>query len=215
MAQVAGATSDPRRRDQPVGTSSENVGTAALLMDAVNRQIANIHLAAGTYLMSAPLNLNYPVKISADPGASVVFSPSPSNPSWTNASGAIGAWASHVSLDGFAISFQGDSASWAYTGSTTRAVIQSAGNGNGGKVDLSFTNLNIQAPAAHTAGEEAVHLMNFDSSDSGQIVGNTLKGGTISLWNGPWQICNNDYQGGRPRTRSRAVSFSLGMNMMC
>ena len=207
VAQVAGATSDPRRRDQPVGTSSENVGTAALLMDAVNRQIANIHLAAGTYLMSAPLNLNYPVKITADPGASVVFSPSPSNPSWTNASGAIGVWASHVSLDGFAISFQGDSASWAYTGSTTRAVIQSAGNGNGGKVDLSFTNLNIQAPAAHTAGEEAVHLMNFDSSDSGQIVGNTLKGGTISLWNGPWQICNNDYQGAPANSISCSVFF--------
>ena len=207
VAQVAGATSDPRRRDQPVGTSSENVGTAALLMDAVNRQIANIHLAAGTYLMSAPLNLNYPVKITADPGASVVFSPSPSNPSWTNASGAIGVWASHVSLDGFAISFQGDSASWAYTGSTTRAVIQSAGNGNGGKVDLSFTNLNIQAPAAHTAGEEAVHLLNFDSSDSGQIVGNTLKGGTISLWNGPWQICNNDYQGAPANSISCSVFF--------
>ena len=171
----------------------------------MSRHIANIHLAAGTYLMSAPLNLNYPVKITANPGASLVFSPSPSNPSWTNASGAIGVWASHVSLDGFAISFQGDSASWAYTGSTTRAVIQSAGNGNGGKVDLSFTNLNIQAPAAHTAGEEAVHLMNFDSSDSGQIVGNTLKGGTISLWSGPWQILNNDYRG----TPSNTVSYSV------
>ena len=72
-------------------------------------------------------------------------------------------------------------------------------------MDLSFTNLNIQAPAAHTAGEEAVHLMNFDSSDSGQIVGNTLKGGTISLWNGPWQILNNDYQG----TPSNTVSYSV------
>ena len=205
VAQVAGATSDPRRRDQPVGTSSENVGTAALLMDAVNRQIANIHLAAGTYLMSAPLNLNYPVKITADPGASVVFSPSPSNLSWTNASGAIGVWASHVSLDGFAISFQGDSASWAYTGGGTRAVIQSAGNG--GKVDLSYTNLNIQAPAAHTAGEEAVHLMNLDSSDSGQIIGNILKGGTISLWNGPWHILNNDYQGTPANTVSYSVFF--------
>jgi hypothetical protein len=71
-------------------------------------------------------------------------------------------------------------------------------------VDLSFTNLNIQAPAAHTTGEEAVHLMNFDSSDSGQIVGNTLKGGTISLWSGPWQILNNDYQG----TPSNTVSYS-------
>ena len=205
VARFAGTASDLNRRDTPVGTSSENVDTAALLMDAVNRQIANIHLAAVTYLMSEPLNLNYPVKITADPGASLVFTPSPSDPSWTNASGAIGVWASHVSLDGFAISFQGDSASWAYTGGGTRAVIQSAGNGYGGKVDLSFTNLNIQAPAAHTAGEEAVHLMNFDSSDSGQIVGNTLKGGTISLWNGPWQILNNDYQG----TPSNTVSYSV------
>src|SRR5271166_1125374 len=205
VAQVAGTTSDPKRRDTPVGTSSTNVNTATQLVNAVSKHVANIHLAARTYNLSAPLNLNYPVKITANPGARLVFSPSPSNPSWTNASGAIGVWASHVSLDGFAISFQGDSASWAYTGSTTRAVIQSAGNGNGGKVDLSFTNLNIQSPAAHTAGEEAVHLMNFDSSDSGQIVGNTLKGGTISLWSGPWQILNNDYRG----TPSNTVSYSV------
>ena len=205
VAQVAGTTSDPKRRDTPVGTSSTNVNTAAQLVNAVSSHVANIHLAARTYNLSAPLNLNYPVKITAAPGARLVFSPSPSNPSWTNASGAIGVGASHVSLDRFAIRFTGDSASWAYTGSTTRAVIQSAGNGNGGKVDLSFTNLNIQAPAAHTAGEEAVHLMNFDSSDSGQIVGNTLKGGTISLWSGPWQILNNDYQG----TPSNTVSYSV------
>jgi len=205
VARVAGTTSDPRRRDQPVGTSSENVATAAQLGDAVNRQIANIHLAAGIYLMSAPLNLNYPVKITADPGASMVFTPSPTDPSWTSAPGAIGVWASHVSLDGFAISFQGDSASWAYTGGGTRAVIQSAGNG--GKVDLSYTNLNIQAPEAHIAGEEAVHLMNFDPSDSGQIIHNILKGGTIILWNGPWQILNNDYQGTPTNTFSYSVFF--------
>ena len=207
VARFAGTASDLNRRDTPVGTSIANVATAAQLVDAVSRQVANIHLAAATYFLGAPLNLNYPVKITADPGASLVFMPSPSDPSWTNASGAIGVWASHVSLGGFAISFQGDSASWAYIGSTTRAVIQSAGNGNGGKVDLSFTNLNIQAPAAHTAGEEAVHLMNFDSSDSGQIVGNTLKGGTISLWNGPWQLLNNDYQGTPPNTVSYSVFF--------
>ena len=47
--------------------------------------------------------------------------------------------------------------------------------------------------------------MNFDSSDSGQIIGNTLKGGTVSLWNGPWQILNNDYQG----TPSNTVSYSV------
>ena len=205
VARFAGTTSDPNRRDTPVGTSSANVATAAQLVNAVSSQIANIHLAAGTYYLSAPLNLNYPVRITADPGASLVFTPSPSDPSWTNASGAIGVWASHVSLDGFAISFQGDSASWAYTGGGTRAVIQSAGNG--GKVDLSYTNLNIQAPAAHTAGEEAVHLMNFDPSDSGQIIHNILKGGTISLWNGPWQILNNDYQGTPANTVSYSVFF--------
>jgi hypothetical protein len=113
VARFAGTTSDPNRRDTPVGTSSANVATAAQLVDAVSSQIANIHLAAGTYSLGAPLDLNYPVKITADPGASLVFTPSPSDPSWTNASGAIGVWASHVSLDGFAISFQGDSASWA------------------------------------------------------------------------------------------------------
>jgi hypothetical protein len=204
VARFAGTTSDPKRRDTPVGTSSANVATADQLVVAVSSQVANIHLAAGTYLLGAPLNLNYPVKITADPGASLVFTP---GPSWTNVSGAIEVGASHVSLDGLAISFQGDSASWAYTGGVMRAVIQSAGNGNGGKVDLSFTNLNIQAPAAHTAGEEAVHLMNFDSSDSGQIIKNTLKGGTISLWNGPWQILNNDYQGTPPNTVSYEVFF--------
>ena len=206
VARFAGTTSDPDRRDTPVGTSVANVATTAELINAVSGRVANIHLATGSYLLGEPLSLNYPVRITADPGASLVFAPGPSDPAWADASGAIGVRASHVSLDGFAIRFQGDSASWAYAGGGRRAVIRSAGNG--GKVDLSFTNLDIQAPAAHAAGEEAVPLMNFDALDSGRIVGNTLKGGTIHLWNGPWQVLDNVYQGTPADTVSYGV-FSL------
>src|SRR5262249_20962469 len=56
VARVAGTTSDPKRQDTPVGTSSTNVNSATQLINAVSEHVANIHLAAHTYNLSAPLN---------------------------------------------------------------------------------------------------------------------------------------------------------------
>jgi F5/8 type C domain/Malectin domain len=193
VARFAGAASDVGRlfADTRVGASAYNVSNAAALLAALQTPNLkpNIHLQAGTYTLNQPLRLTYPVQITADPGTTLTFNPASSQ--WNGSSGAIIVSSSHVSLDGFAIRFQGNSSAW--TGSN-RFIIQATGGSN---VDLSFTHLDVQAPAAAvtTGYEPAIDLMGFDEGDSGLIASNILKGGGILLRVGPWTVLNNDYQG--------------------
>ena len=144
-------------------------------------------------MLNAPLSLTYPIRITADPGVVLTFALSNAAGSpWNASSGAILVASSHVGLDGFAIRFQGDSSQWT---ASNRAVVQ-AGLGDS-NVDLSFTDLNVQAPAvpAISGYEAAFALMNFDPGDSGEITDDVLKGGWIQLGVGPWLVTGNDYQG--------------------
>ncbi|APW61930.1 discoidin domain-containing protein [Paludisphaera borealis] len=195
VARFAGAPSDIGRlvADTRVGASVLDVASAADLLAKLQAHAPNIHLTAGSYTLNAPLNLNYPVQITADPGITLNFalSSAPGSP-WNSSSGAILVSSSHVALDGFAIRFQGDSSMWT---AADRAIVQ-AGLGDS-NVDLSFTHLDVQAPSAAiaTGYEDAFALMNFDPGDSGLIANNILKGGWIQLGVGPWQVLDNDYQG--------------------
>jgi F5/8 type C domain len=195
VARFVGATSDVGRRvaDPRVGASVQNVSSAADLLAALQAHASNIHLTAGSYVLNAPLNLNYPIRITADPGITLTFALSNGAGSpWNSAPGAILVSSSHVALDGFAIRFQGTTAMWT---SGVRVVVQ-AGFGDA-NVDLSFTHLDVQAPAAAvtTGYEGAVPLMIFDPGDSGVIANNILRGGWIQLGTGPWTVLGNDYQG--------------------
>ncbi|WP_165068516.1 discoidin domain-containing protein [Paludisphaera rhizosphaerae] len=195
VAKFAGAAADLGRTavDPRVGQSSVNVSTAADLVAAVAADSPVIHLAAGTYVLNGPLVLDAPVSITADAGATLVFALSDAAGSpWKSATGAIIVQSSHVALDGFAIRFSGTTASWT---APSRNVIQ-AGLGSV-DVDLSFTNLDVVAPAAavSTGYEAATQLMNFNDGDTGVIAYNTLTGGMIQLGAAPWKVLDNDYRG--------------------
>jgi hypothetical protein len=195
VARFVGKPSDIGRRfaDTRVGASVQNVSSASTLLTAVANHKANIHLQAGTYTLTQPLTLNYPVQITADPGIVLTFY---LGSAWNAKSAAIVVASSHVSLDGFAIRFQGNSSSWT---ASDRVVIGSdTSNPQNGHVGLSFTHLDIQAPAAApttTTYEPAIDLMRFNAGDSGRIAYNVLKGGEIRLRVGPWQVLDNDYRG--------------------
>ncbi|OJW18841.1 MAG: hypothetical protein BGO49_17610 [Planctomycetales bacterium 71-10] len=195
IARFAGAYADLGRLavDPRVGASTRLVTDAAGLLAALDADVPSIRLAAGTYTLDSPLVLDAPVRITADAGAVLNFALSSAPDSaWNGATGAIYVRSSHVALDGFAVRFTGTTASW---NTSSRNIVQ-AGLGTI-DVDLSFTNLDLVAPSAATAGvwEVAVLLMNFDDGDTGVIVGNALTGGWIQLGAAPWRVEGNDYRG--------------------
>lgn len=194
VATFVGKSSDVGRRvaDPRPGGTSTNVNSAAGLISALAVGVPNIHLQAGTYSFTQPLTIGNPVRITADAGVILTFTPS-AGPNWDTTPQAILITASHVSLDGFKIRFQNTSADWK---ADDRVVI-----GTGGAtacLDLSFTHLDIQAPAAApttTTYEAAIDLIRVKLGDSGVIADNTLRGGVTVLRSGPWEVLNNDYQG--------------------
>ncbi|WP_165243545.1 discoidin domain-containing protein [Paludisphaera soli] len=195
VSRLAAAPSDLGRLavDPRVGATARAVVDAAGLLAAIDSGAPLIHLRAGVYSLNRPLNINSPVRITADPGAVLEFVPSAAAGSpWGSATGAIQVRSGHVALDGFAIRFAGTTADWK---SSSRNVIQ-AGLGTA-DVDLAFTNLSITAPAAAVAGvyELAVPLMNFEDGDTGLIANNVLRGGWIHLGAAPWRVLGNDYRG--------------------
>ena len=195
IARLAGSPADLGRLavDTRVGAATTAVSDAAGLLAALDAGAPSIRLRPGVYDLNQPLNINRPVRIAADPGATLRFalSAAPGSP-WSSTTGAINVRSGHVALDGFAIRFVGTTADW---NTWARTVIQ-AGLGTA-DVDLAFTNLDVTAPAAAVAGvyEQAVTLMNFEDGDTGVIAGNVLRGGWIHLGAAPWQVVDNDYRG--------------------
>ena len=194
VARFAGAPADINRRavDTRVGATVHNVFGADGLLASLQAKAPNIHLKSGAYALNHPLNLDYPVRITADPGVALSFALSNAPGSaWNTATSAIRITSSHVALDGFAIRFEGDSSMWT---ANNRYIIRATGGGS--KVNLSLTHLDIQAPAASSPTyEEAINLMNFEGINSGLIAGNILKGGSIQLGTGPWKVVDNEYRG--------------------
>lgn len=195
VARFAGGRADLGRLavDPRVGASPLVVSDSAALLAALAADAPSIRLAAGTYTLDRPLVLDAPVRITADAGAVLNFSLSSAPGSlWNGATGAIYVRSSHVALDGFSVRFTGTTANW---NTSSRNVVQ-AGMGSI-DVGLSFTNLDVIAPAAAAVGvwEVAVPIMNFDDGDTGVIAGNALTGGWIQLGAAPWRIEGNDYRG--------------------
>lgn len=194
VARFTGAASDINRRalDSRAGAPVQEVHNAAELLARIGDKSSNIHMKAGVYALADPLSLDYPVRITADPGAALVFALSKdSGSAWNTASGAIRITSSHVALDGFAVRFEGNSSLWT---ARDRFIIQAGG---GSKVGLSLTRLDIEAPAAASSSshEVAINLMNFEGRNAGRIADNILKGGYIQLGVGPWAVVDNDYRG--------------------
>ena len=171
------------------------------LNDLANR-FGTVRLVAGTYPMAAPLVLNHAVTISAEPGATLVFSQNAGDPTWT---AALKIRASHTTLDGFAVRFAGP-IRWTDGISFGPAVVGSSDNfdaWNGDRlVNLAFRHLDLQSPPASTSWEEAPRTFRLTSASSGTISDNLIKGGVTEVQGGPWTITGNTVLGTLPNTFS-------------
>jgi hypothetical protein len=205
MTQFAGASSDPGLRS-PAPAVTSVVAHPGDNLNALANQFGSVRLTAGTYNLSQPLILNNPVKITADPGATLVFSQKNTDAPWT---AAIKIESGRTTLDGFAVRFA-TPVRWnlnvfygpAVIGTTDN--LDSAGH-NDARAGIVLTHLDLQSPPASSAWEEAPRLIRVVTASGGQIAGNTLKGGTTEFLNGPWQIVNNTYNGTVPNTYSFAA----------
>jgi hypothetical protein len=202
----AGGSCDPGLRSPSPASSSINAQPGANL-NALANEYGTVHLAAGTYNLSAPLVLTQPVTITADAGTTLLFSQPANAPTWT---AAIKVMAGHTTLEGFAVRFAGP-INWTANISYGPAVIGTTDNfdpNNGQPIeDVTLTHLDLQAPPAATSWEATPSLLRLVSAQSGVVSDNTLKGGTTEFIGGPWQVVGNTYEGTVPNTYT-ATAFA-------
>jgi len=200
----AGGFSDPGLRSPSPAPSTVAAHPGDDLNDLANR-FGQVHLTAGTYNLNQPLILNNPVKISADPGATILFSQAATDPTWT---AAIKIHSGHTTLDGFAVRFA-TPIRWNWSVISGPAVIGTTDNLDQGhtdvKEDVVITHMDIASPPAASSWELTPDLIRMMSASSGQVSYDVLKGGTTEVAGGPWQIVDNDYQGTAPDTYTYAA----------
>ena len=164
-------------------------------------------LSPGVYRLTHPLVLNRPVTLTSDAKAKLLFTQGSSEPPWTTA---IKIHCGNTTLEGFAVRFDGP-VRWNNEVSWGPAVIGMTDNLDPGhadrKVNVAFRRLDLEIPPVENPGGwvEALRLMRLISARSGVIEGNTLRGGPIEFFEGPWQIADNDFRGTLPGTFSHCV----------
>ena len=155
--------------------------------------------------MDRPLVLDRPIVISGEPGAKVVFSQKGEDKPW---SAAIKIHSGHTTLESFAVRFA-TPIRWTSALRDEQAVIGVTDASDPGprdlKADLNFRGLDLEGPPPATKWEEAPRLIRLGYSVCGTIEKNTLRGGSIELWGGPWRIEGNTHTGTMPGTQTFSV----------
>ncbi|MDR3635092.1 MAG: hypothetical protein P4L84_14905 [Isosphaeraceae bacterium] len=206
FAQFPGGRSDIALRAPVPAATSVNATPGDDLQDLVNR-FGTVRLAKGTYALGRPLVLSQPVKLIGDPGAVLLFSQAANEPAWTTA---VKFHRGGTTLQGFAIRFAGP-VRWNTQVNWGPAILGVTDNLDGvaGKQNeyMVIHGLDIEAPpAADPKGwEHSPHLMRLVGTSGGVIAQNTLRGGDIEFFSGPWRIESNDYRGTPPGTYSDSV----------
>lgn len=199
-----GGPCDPSLRAEGPARTSVVARPGDDLNDLANR-FGVVDLAAGVHRMSRPLVLNRPVTVAARPGAEVVFAQGSNEPAWTSA---IKIHAGRTTLDGLAIRFEGP-VRWDRRVAYGPAVLGTTDDRDRptGRVlaGLTFTQLDVQAPPASSKWEEAPGVFRLVGATNGTIERNTLRGGMIELWGGPWRIAENTFDGPRDDTFAHAL----------
>ena len=163
VTQFHGGPADPTLRDPLPRGNAITVDPAFVSqpghdLNTLVRLYGSVHLRAGTYPLSAPLDLVNPVALTADPGTILSFSQASGDPAWSYA---IKIHASHTTLDGttpggLAIRFA-TPIRWAADFQMDPAVIGSSyadvNYGPAPKVDINLRNLDIAY--SPTAGDLA------------------------------------------------------------
>jgi hypothetical protein len=207
LTPIAGGRCDVARRapELPPGEVTAHPGDD---LHALVAQVGTVRLSRGTYPLSRPLILQRPIAITAEPGATLLFSQPIDDPPWT---AAIKVHCGGTVLDGFSVRFSG-SVRWARDVNYGPAVIGTSDNLDSGnhsdpKVNLTLTHLDLEAPPAARPGtwEETPRLLRLVTASSGRVAGNILRGGTVEFLHGSWVIEQNEHRGTPPSTHTFAV----------
>jgi hypothetical protein len=199
---LRGARPDPSRIEAKPGDDLQ------LLAD----KYGTIALAPGIHRLARPLELNRPVTVTSEGGATLLFDQAATEPPWSSA---IKVRCGNTTLRGFAVRFAGP-VRWSTEISWGPAVIGMTHSLEPGydipKHNVVFTRLDLEnPPAANQSGwVEAVRLMRLAAAKSGVIAGNTLRGGPIEFFEGPWRIVDNEFHGTVPGTFSHGVFEAHG-----
>ncbi|WP_165243624.1 hypothetical protein [Paludisphaera soli] len=170
-------------------------------------QGGTVKLAAGTYRLTRTLTLNKPVVLTAEPGATLVFSQPPGAEPWT---AAVKIHKGRTTLEGFAIRFEGPFR-WDEQVGYGPAVIGTSDTRDpdpwGRKTGIVISKLDIEGPASADPSKwtDAVKLMRFTNANGGRVEGNRLLGGPIEFFNGPWRFVDNTFRGASAKTTSSAA----------
>ena len=203
---VAGGASDPALGAPAVDGSEVVARPGDDLGDLANRH-GTVRLSKGNYALRRPLVLNRPVTIAGEPGAVLTFSQGADEAPWT---AAIKVHAGNTTLRDFAVRFAGP-VRWRTDVGWGPAVIGTTDNLDGVKADpkvnLTFSGLDLEGPqkSGTAAWEETPRLMRLRDATCGKVVKNTLRGGLIHLFGGPWEVVDNEYKGTPPGTFTGAV----------
>ena len=201
-----GGPCDPALR-APALDRSEIVARPGDDLAALVDRYGTIHLSKGTYPLPRPLVLKRPVAILGVPGAVLVFSQPSNDAPWTSA---LKIHAGNTTLKDFSVRFNGK-IRWRTDVGWGPAVIGTTDNLDGvpiaPKFKLTLSGLDLEGPRStgSVPWEEAPRLMRLRDATAGVIVKNTLRGGLIHLFDGPWLVADNVYNGTQPATYSHAV----------
>jgi hypothetical protein len=211
VARFAGGPCDPARRAPQPSSTRIDARPGDDLQALVDRY-GTVVLGQGTFRLRQTLVLNRPVTVTSQGGSTLLFAQDPSAPPWT---AAIKVHCGNTTLNGFAVRFEGP-IRWNNDVSFGPAVIGMTDNFDHGhddlKVNVAFTRLDLEIPPAEKreGWVEAMRLIRLIRAQSGAITGNTLRGGPIEFFDGPWQIVDNEFRGTLPGTFSHG--FITGHN---
>ncbi len=204
-ARLAGGSCDPALPHAGPAASSIPARPGDDLQALVDRY-GRVELAAGVYPLSHTLKLSHPVTLDAPAGATLLFRQGAGEPPW---SAAIKIHAGGTTLSGFRVRFEGP-VRWNLDVSWGPAVIGMADNLDQAPDSIPgpivLRKLDLEGTPGPTSGwAEAIRLVRLVRAQQGVIEGNTLRGGPIEFFGGPWRIVDNEFLGTHPGTFSHGV----------
>lgn len=197
--QIAGGAVDLGKL-APVAAPTSIVAKPGDNLVILVNQYGSLHLSAGVYLVSQPLLLSRPISITADPGATILFTQAAGDPVWTTA---ISVECGNTTLDGFSVRFAGPIRFAIGTG--TEPSVIGTPISRTPLVNIRLTHLDLMSPPPSSSWEAAAHLVWATLAQSGVIADNILKGGLTEFTGGPWMVTGNNYQGTVPNTFAYGV----------